>query len=738
MEISEAQPGFAATSRPSGSTPVTQKDESNEVHGQYEPGSLKAQSLILMQCVTQHLGEHSRVWTTIRHALNEFREGRLSKREAYSTMTAVLGDNQDLMKGLDEVLNHKEANWGPGDFEQQEAEYETPVSESHEPPAFLQPEHQLRWPLTPMSADWYPQQFGILPSINPEVLRSPMVQHIPGRSALVQLPGPRDMSNDAHNGHDGQSGQTGYGDHESYAGGGQHYQPCTRSTPVNWNPFSANGTSSPAHPLPSQMPLAHRYVSPSIPPTESFNTYAEAGFGAVLSSPGYGAVEHGPRTSYPSHEGWQEGHTQGDWTNAELQHSHDGIHTFTHIAPYQQLTPKFTSSHLESPRELPSDWGTPVAPPTGRPTPDEMQPPSKKRTRNSSVAYTSGSHQGHEGTTELQRQSYPSTSVQSLTEYQSKTKHAGAERRRTRAEMGPGQFIHAICGKGFHNRSAVKKHHWGTKNDDITTTTGCWAKHDKPNIQWDAHPSCKQPKTHLHNAQPKKSPQFLERAETLRDLKAPIVPTMIPNSANIIPGFPTLQELPDTVAETVNAAPVFDGEPIPYNTSRMPISGDLDTLATAVNVLSEIDAPKPQGRNDSVVSYLDAQATAAEHHSQSLRYQSGSQEGKYAFYAQKQQPLFGLGISYADGLPVLPPWSGKAASSKTRDAPTALGMDLLAAAAGHASLKTGKPISPNNGQDEEGTEGRRTSNPTSTISKQERKATGISESSGPDKKKQKV
>lgn len=45
-------------------------------------------------------------------------------------------------------------------------------------------------------------------------------------------------------------------------------------------------------------------------------------------------------------------------------------------------------------------------------------------------------------------------------------------------------FIHGICGKGFHSRSAVKKHHWGPKAGDLTTTRGCWAKNNKPDVAW--------------------------------------------------------------------------------------------------------------------------------------------------------------------------------------------------------------------------------------------------------------
>lgn len=47
-----------------------------------------------------------------------------------------------------------------------------------------------------------------------------------------------------------------------------------------------------------------------------------------------------------------------------------------------------------------------------------------------------------------------------------------------------GQFVHGLCGKSFNTRHAVKKHHWGSRMDDRETTTGCWAKHKKPDVSW--------------------------------------------------------------------------------------------------------------------------------------------------------------------------------------------------------------------------------------------------------------
>ncbi|ORY08551.1 hypothetical protein BCR34DRAFT_393936 [Clohesyomyces aquaticus] len=60
-----------------------------------------------------------------------------------------------------------------------------------------------------------------------------------------------------------------------------------------------------------------------------------------------------------------------------------------------------------------------------------------------------------------------------------------------RSSSTQGVYIHQICGKAFHSRAGVKKHHWGHKIGDLKTRTGCWNLHRRPDIEWDAHPSCR-------------------------------------------------------------------------------------------------------------------------------------------------------------------------------------------------------------------------------------------------------
>jgi hypothetical protein len=68
----------------------------------------------------------------------------------------------------------------------------------------------------------------------------------------------------------------------------------------------------------------------------------------------------------------------------------------------------------------------------------------------------------------------------------------------------------------------------------------------------------------------------------------------------------------------------------------------------AVNAVEEVDAPQPQGRNDSVVSHLDAQAKAAERMAHTMLFPGlGGQIGTYAADSDEQQLTVGLGITGA-------------------------------------------------------------------------------------------
>lgn len=90
---------------------------------------------------------------------------------------------------------------------------------------------------------------------------------------------------------------------------------------------------------------------------------------------------------------------------------------------------------------------------------------------------------------------------------------------------------------------------------------------------------------------------------------------------NLTPGSTLLHNLAQTVVETFDSRPLkqytFEDikSKIPY---QLPFRGNSDSLLTAIKVASCIEAPKPQGRNDSVVFNLGAQAVAPERSRETL------------------------------------------------------------------------------------------------------------------------
>lgn len=242
-----------------------------------------------------------------------------------------------------------------------------------------------------------------------------------------------------------------------------------------------------------------------------------------------------------------------------------------------------------------------------------------------------------------------------------------------------GAYIHSLCGKSFNERSKVKKHHWGNRNDDLNTTTGCWHKQKRPNVSWDDHASCKDV--------PRPAPRNSRRARSAtEDSKAPVVPAMVPNYRNVIPGFPTLQDLPRNVATAVRSphtpspfaqdGNVYSGAMqdgyLPYHTHRLPRStippsSPLENLLTVVNAAAESEKPTQEGRNDSVVNCdLDAQAIAAErtgHYTPAWAF-SSYHPAYDAHYQQYMPSPTGTGFSIVSQSPAQH-MSGKMASSRS-------------------------------------------------------------------------
>lgn len=179
-----------------------------------------------------------------------------------------------------------------------------------------------------------------------------------------------------------------------------------------------------------------------------------------------------------------------------------------------------------------------------------------------------------------------------------------------------GHFVHSLCGKAFTTRSGVKKHHWGARLYDKNTTSGCWAKNGKPDVDWDDHPSCKDP------------PQDDKDGDIDSEQQAsptPVAQMVVPaRHATTTTQVPTSRESSARARQCTAISPstphtaVRPGNPFssPGPLSTTADDHNLQTLITAVNVASSIESPAPQTRNDSVVTHLDAQVKSWEHQAQ--------------------------------------------------------------------------------------------------------------------------
>jgi len=464
---------------------------------------------------------------TIFGALNEFRHGRAPKRETLSTVSATLGNHHDLKRDLQRIFDHKDARWGAGDFDN------LPLVPVEEPtPQFLQPVHQpqMRPPFT--STPW-DSNGGLLSTFSPR-------------------------------------GLTGLSRYSTLAQSVEHTKHMSQNEPGSSYTSKHALLSSPFVPDPVGPPRAQP-TYPGIDQASGFLPYPhpKQDFGTTLSQPAQGNMAqessyHDPRWS----EDWF-GHQQGRGQAMSSQQSPEAMNAQRPLAvpPAASVLESSGRNRMSKPMDAPDI---------------DMPPPSRKRSRASSFlqpkvkgAQASGNTVHDYNVSESQVASPPSTKA--------------SRRSAPTARKGSGQFIHSICGVGFSRRQAVKKHHWGDKLDDLDTTTGCWAKNGKPNVNWNEHISCKV----TSRVPPLRSYGAGSASATSN---APAVPAMVPNYRDTNPGPMTL---------------------MPYHSHGLPgtappSSSPFQSLLNAVNIAASIEEPTPKGRIDSLIaSNLGAQADAA-------------------------------------------------------------------------------------------------------------------------------
>jgi hypothetical protein len=103
---------------------------------------------------------------SILNVLGTFRAGGLSKKDTLVAIRLTLGDQADLKQDLLNILFHREADWGAGDFDLGLRQLSIPSSPC---PQFLQPAHQPEMRLPPISALWYEQSY-TYPSAQPTAI----------------------------------------------------------------------------------------------------------------------------------------------------------------------------------------------------------------------------------------------------------------------------------------------------------------------------------------------------------------------------------------------------------------------------------------------------------------------------------------------------------------------------------------------------------------------------------------
>lgn len=217
-----------------------------------------------------------------------------------------------------------------------------------------------------------------------------------------------------------------------------------------------------------------------------------------------------------------------------------------------------------------------------------------------------------------------------------------AQAKQSQPDSASGPYIHGLCGKGFSSRSRVKKHHWGYRLDDLDTTTGCWAKYGKPNVNWNDHPSCKEGTKVLHQA--KKTSRTTAKQEELQEQPKMAPPTStLQDLSGSAPPTSILHEDHQDASQDMGF----------YHSQQPPSQSSFDSLLSAVNVASRIDAPQPQEPIHSVVCHLDAQAAAAENSRQYVTdWQNASTGNGEEAVAMDQHHVYStadLGTSYPLG-----------------------------------------------------------------------------------------
>ncbi|KAE8836647.1 hypothetical protein PTNB73_04604 [Pyrenophora teres f. teres] len=592
--VGEAHPPVAESPCINGlGHPAVAGDNSGQVHPQFPVFNRPTTTIsdvvdTFLSNIKLRFGDESSEVATIFNVLGAFRAGKASKRDTLVAIRIALGSQTDLKQDLMNILFHGDADWGMGDFN---FSCHQPANPPIPSPPFLQPAHQPQMHLPSISPTWFEGSQLYLSNI-------PAVTN-------------------------GYIGHFGYG---------QSASPATLQTPPG--PFGTPNALTSPH-LAELLTYTHQrreaYEMETSPRGLHFDHM----------QPGWGQSEQRENMSMPFKPTPYYGQTWPpeafnpvlDRTPSFASHHMDTPAFFHENHPHEVVSPERTISATASPSIL----GVPIAVPVGQLLDDPHEPPRKRRRQNSTAAHLHSRNSTYQENDSSDKKptplpaynTQPTLSAQSTKEHKENQTQEGARSY---------PYIHGLCGKGFSTRSKVKKHHWGVKMDDLETTTGCWAKHNKPNVTWNEHSSCQDAPTAM-----KKTTPAVKRQRPSRK-RAPSVSPLVSTPHDLPQPFTALYN-PHGEARAV-------GEPGSYLFHHPPSRTSFDNLLTAVNVAAQVDAPQPQGRIDSVVSQLDAQAAAIERNRQYVanwQDSSGGPQKESTYGRHYPYTAQGLGISYPFG-----------------------------------------------------------------------------------------
>jgi hypothetical protein len=546
--------------------------------------------------VQARFGEQSGESMVIYGTLGDFNRGEVSKRDTISIISGTLAGHIDLKYDLLDILQHQDARWAPGDFDLPQ------LSHLQLAPLYLEPIHQPQMRLPSMSTAWdFDKQ--TLRSFDPVAMSS-------------------------------------FDRRESY-GETEQQEPslAVHTDRDTWRVSDPAMLSSPVHAKPSTfLPVLPVQLSALSSGHRSAPSYADLEHEAKPASSGSAAqVTRGT-------DSCDKLDYENAWSGDRLGIPLPRNRIVSQMEPCQTICAQDSrlDCHSESvtalslrqkpvapgssPSRGASVLGNPFSMPIGQPAVD-TPPLPRRRNRKPPATLQKNVKTKFSDNSQKIKDLYN----EPLTGDQPKLHDAKVAD--SKIPETSRRFVHSVCGKSFATRAKVKKHHWGHKTGDLETTTGCWAKNKKPNLEWNDHPSCKEtvPSSNKGRFGSSSTSKLAKPRPAPLELRASLAPTMLASRRQDQFDIRPIHSLPCAAPVAQNSqntsasypwafseyqAPSRDELPT-YRTHSVPPRSPFEDLLTAVNVAAKIDAPVPQGRTDSAVNHLDAQVLAAERDEQS-------------------------------------------------------------------------------------------------------------------------